>query len=79
MPYMKTSSHHIKKQIPSNVATLQPQTKIMTRAATTGRKQNAHLMVNASKRTTVTTTESYVGLAQHILPKRQQTQCNGTI
>ena len=29
----------------------------MTRAATAGRKQNAHLMVNASKRTTVTTTE----------------------
>ena len=65
----------------------------MTQAATARRKQNAHLMVNASKRTTVKTTESYVGLAsnfkedqrtpipksQHILPKRQQTQCNGTI
>ena len=51
----------------------------MTRAATAERKQKPHLMVNASKRTTVTTTESHVGLAQHILPKRQQTQCNGTI
>ena len=31
----------------------------MTRAATAGRKQNVHLMVNASKRTTVTTTKSW--------------------
>ena len=78
MPNMKTIiASHKKTQMLSNVATTPNQNH--DPSCNCRKKAEWPMMVNAFKGTTVTTTESYVGLAQHILPKRQQTQCNGTI